>query len=501
MAQVKTNNVSLSYIREASLGTIPSPTTTWRVIEPNQINAFGADISTVSRNPLSKERQRSKGTIVDLDSGVDLSMDLTMDHFWDFAEAFMFAKATDILAWGPIETDPSDDSARDVTAVTATGYTVDQDGDVPDNTLVYARGFTNSANNGLKVTAGTSTTTEVKAAGLVAEGSPPANAQLSVAGVQGATGDLGIDASGNLTSSVLDFTTLGLTAGQVIHIGGQAASNRFANAANFGYARIVSIAANLITLDKKATTFVTDNGAGQDVQILFGRFLRNVPVDDSEYIERTFHFEALYPDLEAVGTDAYEYAIGNYANTLQFNLPLTEKATYDVTFVGTDTEVPTTTRKDRDTEVLPLQIEAFNTSADIARLRVTDVDETGLSTFFKSLNFSITNNVSPEKVLGTLGAAFINVGNFDIDIEAQLLFTNKDVITRIRQNTTVTMDFAIRNNEGALFVDIPSMTLGGGSKEFPENETVLINVPAQAFRDTTLGTSIGISHFPFVPTA
>ena len=45
-------------------------------------------------------------------------------------------------------------------------------------------------------------------------------------------------------------------------------------------------------------------------------------------------------------------------------------------------------------------------------------------------------------------------------------------------------------------VDIPSMTLGGGDREFPVNESVLINTTAQAFGDPVLNTSIGISIIP-----
>ena len=114
---------------------------------------------------------------------------------------------------------------------------------------------------------------------------------------------------------------------------------------------------------------------------------------------------------------------------------------------------------------------------------------------------TLNNNVSPEKVLGTLGAAFLNVGNFDVDIEAQILFTDKAVINAIKNNTTVTMEFSLRNDNGGIFVDIPSMTMNGGDREFPENETVLVNIPSEAFQDATLGTSIGISDFAFLPAS
>ena len=93
----------------------------------------------------------------------------------------------------------------------------------------------------------------------------------------------------------------------------------------------------------------------------------------------------------------------------------------------------------------------------------------------------------------------MNFGNFIVDIEAQMLFTNVDVIARIRNNTTVSMEFVVENGDGAIYVDIPSMTLGGGGRDFPVNESVLVNLTGEAFLDPTFNTSIGISIFPVVP--
>jgi hypothetical protein len=70
------------------------------------------------------------------------------------------------------------------------------------------------------------------------------------------------------------------------------------------------------------------------------------------------------------------------------------------------------------------------------------------------------------------------------------------VTAAIRQNTTVTMDFILQNDDGAIAVDLPSITLGGGDREFPANESVLMNVNTQAFADPVLNTSIGVSLFP-----
>lgn len=495
MSRVLTNSTGLAYCIEASLGVLPgSPA--WKTLEPNAIKKMGADIKTVAREPISSQRQRRKGTVTDLDSSVELDADLTMEHFTDFIEGFVFANGKGGAFFRP-------------TAVTSTGYTVASGGALPAGTLVYARGFKTPANNGYKVVGSSSTGTEVKVSGLTAEASPPSNAILEVCGVRGGAGDFEIDSDGNLISTTLDFTTLGLTPGQAIYVGGQSTANQFFNTANKGFARARVIAANKITLDKKSTVFVADDGTstgsgGSDksIDILFGRFVRNVSVVDADYLERSYQFEATYEDLISVGTDGYEYAKGNYANQLDFDLPITNKATMTFAFVGTDTPIPTSTRATNAASAkAPLRTTAFNTSADVARLRITKYDETGLTTDFKSLKLTINNNVSPEKVIGVLGARYLNTGIFDIAVEADVLFTNADVVTAVRNNETVTMDFSVRNDDGAIFVDIPSMTLGSGAKDFPVNQTVSLKTTAQAFLDNTFGTSIGVSTFPYVPAA
>lgn len=122
-----------------------------------------------------------------------------------------------------------------------------------------------------------------------------------------------------------------------------------------------------------------------------------------------------------------------------------------------------------------------------------------MTSCFKDFTLSLNNNVSPERCIGTLGAEFMNTGNFLVDLEAEVLFTDVDVVSAIRNNETVTLDAVIRNNDGAVAVDIPSLTLGDGAKSFPVNESVTISLSGQAFNDATLGTSVGISTLPGVP--
>lgn len=520
MGRSLTNNFGLAYNIEASLGVAG---TVWNILEPNDISTFGANISTVARDPISKNRQRRKGTTTDLDSAVEFEGDWTLSHFQDFIEGFAFAVAVNADMDISVSNVDGVADEYDVAALTAAQADKLEFALGQYATLIYGRGFSNAANNGLKsvdADIAASATAISVAEVLVDEASPPANARVELAGLRSLaaaadfTWDWDAPVAGQATLSsaadITDFTQFGLTVGQVVHIGSPDGSggvtNAFQNvAANdmFGYARIVSFGTGTIVFDKVDPALQFDDATAPTtaVDILFGKFVRNVAVDDPAFLERSFQFEGTFQNLENPGPgDEFEYAIGNLCDSVQFQLPLTDKAVATFGFIGLDTESPSTTQKTgADTPISPSMTAALNTTSDIARLRIQDVDESGLSTDFKSLNLTLNNNVSPEKVLAQLGAKFMNFGTFEVDIEAQLLFTNGAVIDRIRQNTTVTMDFIVTNDDGGVAVDIPSMDLGGGGREFPRNESILVNLTGRAFQDPVLGYSIGVSTFPVVP--
>ena len=493
MSQVKTNNVTLAAAREsATLGTLPSPAE-WFTLEPNDITGFGATVTTVARNPISKNRQARKGTTTDVDSGVTFEGDLTMEHLLGFIEGFMFAQANGPIAWA--------DDAHESFAVSSCdvdSYTVeDASTTLIVGDLVYSRGWLTSANNGVKTVNGVPSATDVPVAETLVIETAPQKARLEVCGFAFVTGDLGPVVSGTtatITASAAELDNKSLTVGQYVKFAGWAGT-----AANNGYARIKSIANKIITLDK-AEGFATEAATGLDVIMYFGKFIRNVDVDDADYIERSFQFELTAPDLVAVGTPGYEYAEGNLCNEMGFNLPLADKAGLSFGFIGTNTPVPTSTRQTDAGDALdPGQVVAFNTSADIAQLRVQQTDETEITSYFKELTLTLGNGITPEKVLGTVGAAFMNVGNFDVTFESKIVYTDLAIPTAIRTNETLTMNFILKNEDGAMMVDLPSLTMGDGAKEFEVGSSVKLNTPGVAFEDTTLGTSVSFSLFPYIP--
>lgn len=489
MGRTLTNATSLSVAIESTFKT--QPTTGWKTVEWNTMDKFGPDLKKVAREPVSKSRQRRKGALVDLDSAVSFETDITYDNVRLFIEQLMFANAKG----GTVFT---------CVGVTSTGYTVASGGALAANTLIYVRGSTKSANNGLKVVGSSSTGTEIKVSGLTAETVAATDGMtVEICGVKLATAD-GTIVSGNVVTSTFNWATgSDITVGQFIFIGdGVGATNSFATAADNGLARVMAKSATTLTLDKKSAAYVDDAGTGKAIYVYWGRFVRNVAVDATDYIERSVHFEFGYENAQDPGPgDLYEYAQGNYLDSCQFDIGLTTIGKMKLHFIGTNTPKPTSTRATgADTPIPPVATGAYNTTADMLRLRVTGIDETGLTTDFKNFSVTIKNNVSPEKVIGILGAKYMNAGMFDVEIDATALFTSAAVIDAMRDNTTVTAEACMRNDDGAFIIDLPSMTIEGGDKQFPINQSVTIGLKSAGFQHPVLGTSASISTFPYMPS-
>lgn len=499
MGRVTTNAMTLSKAREASLGVLPgSPQ--WFELEPNEISSFGVTTSNESRSPISKARARRKGAVVDLDSAIEFAADLTLTALRLGVEEFLFSRAAGAPSYL-------------TSAATATGYTVPalSAGDAAKftynaagaKTLVYAHGFVTAGNNGIATisAAPAAGATEIGVAGRTVEAASATDiVEVSIAGVRSAVGDLDIDAQGNITSAANILASLGLVVGQIIHVGGADAVNQFANAANLGFARIKAIAAGKLTLEKRQQAFVTEAQATIAIDLLFGQFVRNVAADHADFLQPSTQFELASPGLMAGNATGYEYSLGNWADALSVSIPLSGKATMTMGYVGTNTVKPTLARATNAASAKRGGFtQAFGTASDIARLRVQEIDETGLSTDFKSATFTLSNNVAGEKFIGTLGPKYLSAGNIEVDVENQMLFSDPAITTAIRCNHTVGFDFVLRNGDGGAAFDMPAGTLSGGGRDYPQNQSVLVNSTFAAHQEAPLDFTVGVSFFPWLP--
>ena len=402
--------------------------------------------------------------------------------------------ATDVGAWDNATT----------TGGTDGHFVVAADGNLAENELVYARNWTSEHNDGLFLVGSGAIAAELECkAPLVADAAPAGTAIVEVAGVQGATGDLEIDVDGNLISTVLDFTTLGITVGQMFSIGGGPtglAAGRFDTEADNDWVRADIIAANKITLGRKSNTFVLDAGTGKTIRLFYSGFCRSVSASHGDFLRQSHTMEVAYDSMAPGPAAHYEYSRGNFGDELKLNFPLDGKVTMDATFMGTDTE-PLTTSRDTgpSTAGAPEKTEMFSSRSEMPRLRLDDLDETGWTSDVENVSLTIKNGVTPQKRLGQLGAFDMPEGFHEVDLELGMYLTDARVAQAIRLDTPVAFDLIQRNGDGAFAIDVPQARLGGGGKAFPTGELVKLTTSVAASKDPVLGYTLGISFFAHVP--
>ncbi|MBA3421652.1 MAG: hypothetical protein H0U12_07135 [Thermoleophilaceae bacterium] len=475
---------------------------------PGGIQDFYAQLVKIARSPLSKNLMDEKGSVVDLNAMPKLVQDLNKDLLDRYSEsafrsAAKFPGGTGVGRWVKGTLVP----APNVTGVTATGYTVSSGGALPAQVLVNARGFTNAANNGLKVVTVGSVAAEVKAAGLVVEASPPEGASLEVVGFQGTSGDLGIDATGRITSTTMNFTTLGIQPGSFGWLGGGTAAAPGALgfgagvSTNRGFFRFNTVAANLITPDRKTQAWTTDAGAAKTIQVFFGPWWRNVAGDHTDYRRSSSTLELMMPGLAAGGITAYVYALGCSLGLFELSAPLTEKVIATCGFVGTNVTDPTTVRTaGAVSAITPQQSAAFTTAKQNRRIRVSNAsDELVILNDIQSWNLSISNNITPYKKQGVEGAAEMIFGKFQIGLTLDGALGQTDTWQAIRDNRTCSFDAALTNSDGCVLYDVPALTLEGGAPSFAAQDVARFSTTAKTFRDPTWGFVGAQTLFPYLP--
>jgi hypothetical protein len=478
--KIDSNVTGLRWAEELSFKVLPG-TPEWIPADPNSYDDFGGEVTTTPRNPINNSRQRKKGNVTDLDATGGWEQDFTQKNSEQLLQGFFFA---DLRPKGEENPTSATVQAGDDTyemAATA-GFLV--------GSLVNGTGFTNAENNGIKnVTAVVLDTTIAVAETLVTEGSPPAAAEVVVVGHVGASADIDVDAAGTfpaLTSTILDFTTLGLVEGEWIFIGGDGASEDFVNAENNGVKRIRTIAANRLEFDKSDLAMTTETGTGLTIFMYFGRVLKNEL--GSLIKRRTYSLERQMgaPDNALPAQIQAEYIDGAVPNEATLNIPTANKLTWDFTFIGADSATidgPTALR----TGNRPALEEAdmYNTSSDFSRIRLAvHVDGTEapspLFAFAQELTISINNNVSPNKAVGTLGAFEVTAGTFEVGGSMTAYFSDITAVSAIRNNDNVTLDaFVVQGNAGFV-IDLPLVTLGDGKANVEQDQPITLPLDMDA---------------------
>lgn len=500
--KVDSNNTGLSFAEEQSLAILPV-TPVWYPMEPNSYSDFGAQITTVARSPINSSRQRKKGVTTDLNATGGFNQDLTFSNLTRMLQGFLFANIRQKPSTAPLNS-----PAIALTAITAADDDYTAASGLPttiiSGNLLYASGFGVLANNGLKKANATSTAIAISVSdSLLDEAAPPAAAKVECVGFQFGSGTSAIAFNGDLvrlTDSATVMTTLQVSVGEWVFIGGDSSTLRFTN--NQGWARISKIASGYLEFDKVGFTPAPETGTAKTVQLFFGNVLHNEDLP-ANIVRRSYQLErTLGNDDNGVMS---EYLIGAVPNELTLNIKNADKVTIDLTFVGTDVEqYAGTVGVKGGTRAAVLGEPAFNTSSNFSRIKlstVSAIDATvdDLFAFAMDMTIKVNNNVKPNKAIGVLGAFDLSEGTFEVSGSMTSYFANVASVQAVRNNADVTLDFVmVRDNVGLLF-DIPLLSLGDGRLKVEQEQPIMIPLETNAAR-SALGWTLLFQSFPYLPT-
>lgn len=510
---ISSNKSQLSIAVESSIGVLPV-TPVWTPYEPNGYDDLGGEITTAPRKPIKSDRMGRKGPVVDVEAKAGFNSDLTYGNMFELLEGYLYAAARR-------KSEKLNTNGTEITAVTASSetFTVDADGDTLFlvNDLVLASGFTNSGNNGVFTVASSTDTTVVVDEDVTVDETPPTTAKLVVVGHEFASGDAEIlTTSGfpTLITTTKDLTELGILPGETIYIGGDLTGQKFATAANNGYARVLSVTANEMVLDKTSATMVTDDGAAKTIRIFLGRLLKNEV--GSSIVRKTFQIERQLgaPDDTYPAAIQAEYVTGAVCSEFALNIPEAEKVNVDLSFMGLNHETReaagAVTGIKAGTRPALVAEDAFNSSSSVPRIKINVVSSSNsfpdpLFQQIGELTLTINNNLSRNLAIGTTGAFEMSEGDFGVQLELEAFFANLSALAAVRANSDLTVDFSLYHQNTGISFDIPLLAGSGALANVEADTPIKIPLTSEGANGIdvapTLNHILAIVFFDYLPTA
>ncbi len=480
LTKIDSNITGLRYAEEESYKVLPT-TPRWVPLEPNSYTDFGGELTLVARNPINPSRQRKKGVITDLDASGGFETDLTQTNLQDLLQGFFFA---DLRTKSELPVATVDGTGNDYEPASGGDEYIAGD-------LLFAKDFDDDANNGLKTVTGLPAAASVPVVETLVTAATQTGIISRVGHLFGA-GELDIDVTGTWprlvrASGTFDFTTIGLVSGESMHIGGDGAGERFANAVNNGFVRVRQVGTDFIEFDKTSATMVDETGTGLTIALFYGRVLKNESVQ-TLIKRRTYQLERTLgaPDDAAPSDIQAEYLTGSVPSEFALALPTADKIVSTLSFVSADNEQvdAATGPKSGDRPAL-VEADAFNTSSDFSRIKLAqvvagDAFPDPLFAFVTEINLTINNNVTGNKALGVLGSFEVTAGTFEVAGTITAYFSTVQATQAVRNNADVTLDIAIVKQNAGITVDIPLIALGDGRLNVEQDQPITLPLNTDA---------------------
>jgi hypothetical protein len=488
-----TNQVGLRAVLEATYGIVPAAPDLEELCFTGAPNlAFTPE--TVTSEKIRSDRQIDDLILVGALAGGDVPSELAYDVYDLLLQGAFFNTFQDR------GNRRNNEAETQITAVDGAGsFTVTDEGDtILADDILRGEGFLLAANNAYHIAVGGSTNTSWDTATATAVETPPANAKLTVVGRRSAAGD--IDAAvvpDSLTSTILDFETIGLQVGDWIKLDGFTTETQ-----NNEFVRILAIAPNLLTLDVVPSGWAAATPAGA-VDIYLPERLTNGA------LFRSYTLEEEFSDQTPV---TFQYFRGMVVDTFTLNAAPQSVVTLQFGFSGKDAffsengnlasvpdqlpAVDAAGRVDLATTVTFPSVDVLNSSSNVGRIaRGGNPIET--ENFVLDYSIEIANNLRQLNAVGFIGAVDIGVGSFDVSGNLTTYFDNADLARDVINNTETSVDVRFDDDsEHAILIDSPRIKYSEGAPEVPgKDDDVTIALTYQAIRDAAKGYTLGWFRF------
>lgn len=453
------------------------------------VRVTGENLSYTPQNIVSNEL-RPDGQVPDvIRVGIDAGGDLPFEFSYRSMHTLMQGGMFSTWALKPIRSGSANITAASTTALTVltTGTSETNSGLFAPNHLVRTSGFVAAGNNALRAAGAGTTATNIALAGGTIDAAPAATARAKAIGfAAAAAADVTATASG-LGSTTTNFTTFGLQVGEWVKIGGTAAGNKFATAANNGWARISVIAATALTFDILPVGWAVDAAAGVTLWVFIGDTIRN------GVTRRSYAIELQYQDL---AVPEYEYYNGMVVSQFDINATAKQILTGKAAFLGLNATT-TTARFAGATDVAAPTNDVMNAASNVGFVYENGALIAGKN-YVMGFTLSVANNLRRNDAVGSIASVDVGAGRRFITGTLDMYYGSNAILTKIRAGTSSSWagQFVDPNGGKAMLVDLPRIKYLDGNPDSPGVDTDrTIKTKFQAIRHQTLGYMAQIQEF------
>jgi hypothetical protein len=104
-----------------------------------------------------------------------------------------------------------------------------------------------------------------------------------------------------------------------------------------------------------------------------------------------------------------------------------------------------------------------------------------------------------NKAIGVMGGFSTSAGTFEVGGSENVYFAGVESVEAVRNNESVTLDFAMVQDNAGLLWDIALLALGDGRLQVEQDKPIMLTLENNA-AESKFGNTLQIQAFAYLPT-